>query len=143
MGVEKALLTSPSEKKNEWIAGIKQSSTQHQQLGGKRWYVNGQSETRTNFFRGVRLELAQLLPSGDYNPEFLLFYNKTFTQGKGWTFRAWELRQGEIGWKSLFVSDVWAAVRYKPGFQHFVDHSNSWFPKVYCGMFNLLKPLTY
>ena len=142
MGVDKALLTSPSgKKKNEWIVGIKQSSTQ--QLGGKRWNVNGQNETRNNFFCGVRLELAQLLLSGDYNLEFLLFYNKTFAQGKGWSFRAWELKQGEIGWKSLFVSDVWAAVRYKPGFQHFVDHNNSWFPKVYCEMFNLLKPLTY
>ena len=80
---------------------------------------------RNNFFCGVRLELAQLLLSGDYNLEFLLFYNNTFAQGKGWTFRAWELRQGEIGWKSFFVSDVWAAVRYKPGFQHFVDHQFS------------------
>ena len=45
--------------------------------------MNGQNETRNNFFCGVRLELAQLLLSGDYNLEFLLFYIKTFAQGKG------------------------------------------------------------
>ena len=38
---------------------------------------------RSNFFRVVRLEVAQVLPSGDYNTEFSLFYNKIFALGKG------------------------------------------------------------
>lgn len=48
-----------------------------------------QNETGNNFFCAVRLELAQLLPYVDYNTEFLLFYNKTFALGEGWTPKAW------------------------------------------------------
>lgn len=87
---EKALLTSSSAKwVNCWDQAIIDSTFRRKII---KWELTEWDWEQ--FLRVVRLELAQLLPSGDHNTEFLSFYDKTFALGKGWTLQAWD--QGKV-----------------------------------------------